>query len=109
MDTAAIFHNLLLNYDKRLNAEDARNQLIGYKVPKNGNLASAETHKVKLIDRAATALLTGPSKSSYYNLEGCNALIRALPPFSSQTKRNLYNTYTAKLGRACTLLELSQD
>ena len=32
MDTAAIFHNLLLNYDKRLTAEDARNQLIGYKV-----------------------------------------------------------------------------
>ena len=108
MDTAAIFHNLLLNYDKRLTAEEARSQLIGYKVPKSGNLASAEAHIVKLIGRAATALPTGPSRNAYYNLEGCNALIRALPSFSSQTASNLYNSYTAKLGRACTLLELSQ-
>jgi hypothetical protein len=108
MDTAAIFHNLLLNYDKRLTAEDARNQLIGYKVPKSGNLASAEAHIVKLIGRAATALPTGPSRNAYYNLEGCNALIRALPKSSSQIASNLFNNYTAKLSRACTLLELSQ-
>jgi hypothetical protein len=108
MDTAAIFHNLLLNYDRRLTAEDARNQLRGYKVPKTGNLAGAEAHIVKLIGRAATALPTGPSRNAYYNLEGCNALIGALPSFSKQTASNLYNSYTAKLGRACTLLELSQ-
>ena len=108
MDSHSIFHNLLLNYDKRLTAEEARNQLIGYKTPKGGNLASTEAHIVKLIGRAATALPTGPSRNAYYNLEGCNALIRALPPYSSQTAGNLYNSYTAKLGRACTLLELSQ-
>ncbi len=108
MDSAGIFHNLLLNYDRRLSAEEARNQLIGYRVPKNSTLASAEAHIVKLIGRAATAMPTGPTRNDYYNLEGCNALIRALPPYSSQQACQIYNNLTAKLGRACTLLELSQ-
>jgi len=107
MDSAGIFHNLLLNYDRRLTAEEARNQMIGYKVPRNSNLAAAEAHIVKLIGRAATAMPTGPTRNDYYNLEGCNALIRALPPYSSQQASQVYNNLTAKLGRACTLLELS--
>lgn len=108
MDTASIFHNLLLNYDRRLSAEQARNQLIGYKVPRSADLATAEAHIVKLIGRAATALPTGESRNTYYNLEGCNALIRALPPYSSQLANTTYNHLTAKFGRACTLLELSK-
>jgi hypothetical protein len=108
MDAAAIFHNLLVNYDRRITAEEARSQLMSYKVGRNGSLADAESRIVKLIGRASTAFPVGESRKAYYNLEGCNALIRALPPYSSQIAHNLYSTLTAKLGRACTLLELSQ-
>jgi hypothetical protein len=108
MDAAAIYHNLLVNYDRRLTPEDARARLISYKVGRNGSLAEAESKIIRWIGRAAVTYPIGESRSSYYNLEGCNALIRALPPYSSQIANNLYSSLTAKLGRACTLLELSQ-
>jgi len=108
MDTSAIFHNLLLNYDKRITAEDARSQLVGFKANKGQDLADVEAHIIKLIGRAATALPAGETRTAYYNLEGCNALIRSLPPASSQTASNLFNSITARLGRSCTLHELSQ-
>jgi hypothetical protein len=108
MDAAAIFHNLLVNYDRRLSAEEARSKLMGYKVGRNSSLAEAESKIVKWVGRAATAFPVGESRKAFYNLEGCNSLIRALPPYSSQIANNVYSTLTAKLGRACTLLELSQ-
>lgn len=108
MDTSAIFHNLLLNYDKRISAEDARNQLIGFRANKSQDLAAVEAHIIKLVGRAASALPPGESRTAYYNLEGATALIRALPPNSNLTASNLYSSITTRQGRSCTLYELSQ-
>jgi hypothetical protein len=103
-----IYHNLLVNYDRCLTPEDARARLMTYKVGKIGSLAEAESKIIRWIERAAVTFPIGESRSAYYYLEGCNALIHALPPYSSQIANNLYSSLTAKLLRACTLLELSQ-
>jgi len=105
---ATIYHNLLINFDKRLSADEAKLQLSMYKTPKSSTLAKAESQIMILAGRTASALPEGPSRTAYYNLEGCNALIRALPQYSSTIVNNLYNQVSARLGRACTLAELSR-
>jgi hypothetical protein len=103
-----IYHNLLINFDKRLSAEDAKLQLSAYKIPKSATLAKAESQIMLLSGRTASALPAGPSRTAYYNLEACNAMIRALPQSSSSIINNLYNQISARLGRAATFAELSR-
>ena len=107
-DIPTIYHNLLVNFDKRLAPEDAKSQLNTYKVPKSHTLAKAESQIMVLAGRIASALPEGPSRAAYYNLEACNAIIRALPPASSSNVNNLYNQISARLGRAATFAELSR-
>ena len=103
-----IYHNLLINFDKRLAPEEAKQQLNAYKIPKTGCLAKAEAQIMILAGRTASALPEGPSRTAYYNLEACNSIIRALPPTSSSNVNNLYNKISARLGRAATFAELSR-
>jgi hypothetical protein len=49
MDTAAIFHNLLLNFDKRMSQDAAKEKLANFKVNKDTNLATAESQIIRLI------------------------------------------------------------
>ena len=107
-DIPTIYHNLLVNFDKRLAPEDAKTQLNTYKIPKSHSLAKAESQIMVLAGRIASALPEGPSRAAYYNLEACNAIIRALPPTSSSNINNLYNQLSARLGRAATFAELSR-
>jgi hypothetical protein len=46
--------------------------------------------------------------SQYTNLEGCQALIRALPDWSKINVSNLYKSLSAKLGRTLTFAKLHQ-
>ena len=103
-----IYHNLLINFDKRLSPDEAKQQLNAYKIPKSGSLAKAEAQIMILAGRTASALPEGPSRTAYYNLEACNSIIRALPPTSSSNVNNLYNKISARLGRAATFAELSR-
>ena len=105
---ATIFHNLLVNYDRRVTPDEAKRQLASFYTAKNSSLARAESQIMILAGRASTALPAGPSRTAYYNLEACHALIRALPPYSSQIVSNLYNQLSARLGRAVTFAELSR-
>jgi hypothetical protein len=108
-NVASIYHNLLLRFDKRLTADEAKEQLITYRIPKTSNLASAEGHIMILASRAASSMPTeSQSRINYYNHEACNTLIRALPPTSSSQVNNLYNQISARLGRAATFAELSR-
>jgi len=107
-DIPTIYHNLLVNFDTRVTAEDARSQLNRYRVEKSSTLAKAESHIMLLAGRVASALPEGPSRTAYYNLEAANALIRALPSSSSTVVNNLYNQISARLGRAATFAELSR-
>jgi hypothetical protein len=103
-----IYHNLLINFDKRLSAEEAKQQLLSYKISKNSTLAKAESSIMLLASRAASQMPEGSSRIAYYNLEACNTIIRALPPLSSSNVNNLYNQLSARLGRAATFAELSR-
>jgi hypothetical protein len=86
-----IYHNLLINFDKRLSPDEAKMQLSAYKIPKTSMLAKAESQIMLLAGRTASSLPEGPSRTVYYNLEACNAMIQPLPPASSSSVNNLYN------------------
>jgi hypothetical protein len=79
-NVATIYHNLLINFDKRLSAEEAKQQLLSYKISRNSTLAKAESSIMLLASRAASQMPEGSSRVAYYNLEDCNTIIRALPP-----------------------------
>jgi hypothetical protein len=105
-DASTIYHSLLTNFDTRMSPEEAKNKLINFTIGKNSNLAKAESSIQLLVGRAAAAYPPGESRNAFRNMEGCTTLIRALPPYSSLTANNLYQSYTTRLGRACTMHEL---
>ena len=105
---ATIYHNLLVNYDKRMSPQAAKLLLASYTVPKNSSLAKAEAAIMLLASRAATLMPEGKSRTDTYNTEACNALIRALPPKSSDIVSNIYTTLSAQLERSATAAELSR-
>lgn len=100
-----IYHSLVVNFDTRIPAEDAKNKLTTFVIGKNSTLAKAESQIQQWVGRAATLLPPGDSRIAYKNMEGCTTLIKALPAYSSLQAHNLYQSLTAKLGRACTMQE----
>jgi len=107
-DPSAIFHNLLLHFDRRITAEEARQQLNVYKAPKTANLAKVFSHIMLLEGRAITTLPQGPAREAPYNMEIIQTLIRCLPTASSILVQNTYNQLSARLGRAAKADELSR-
>jgi len=107
-DPAAIFHNLLLHFDRRITAEEARQQLNVYKAPKTANLAKVFSHIMLLEGRAITTLPQGPAREAPYNMEIVQTLIRSLPTTSAILVQNTYNQLSARLGRAAKADELSR-
>lgn len=105
-DASTIYHSLLVNFDNRMSPEEAKNRLTNFVISKNSNLAKAESSIQLLVGRAAALYPPGESRNAYRNMEGCSTLIRALPPYSSLTANNLYQNYTTRFGRACTMHEL---
>lgn len=104
--SSTIYHNLVVNFDQRMSPDDARQKLNGFIVTKNSSLAKAEASIQLLVARASMLLPPGDSRKAYQDMEGCTTLIRALPPYSSQKANELYQNYTTKLQRACTMNEL---
>ena len=103
-----IYSSLLIHFDKRPSPEDAKLKLYSYRVAKSDNLAKATGQITLLVGTAAKAVPSGASRISYIDLEGCQALIRALPEWSSIQVSNLYKQLSAKLGRTLTFNELDQ-
>jgi len=103
---STIYHNLVVNFDQRMSPDDARQKLNSFIVTKNSTLAKAEATIQLLVARASMLLPPGDSRKAYQDMEGCTTLIRALPPYSSQKANELYQNYTTKLQRACTMNEL---
>jgi hypothetical protein len=104
----SIYHNLLVNFDRRLSPNEAKNQLQSYKVSKNTSLAAAESKIMLLAGRAAALYPEGPSSTSIYNMESCNTMINSLPRSSQAMVSNLFYQISARLGRAATFAELSK-
>ena len=107
-DPSAIFHNLLLHFDRRITPEEARQQLNVFKAPKNANLAKVIANIMLLEGRAITSLPQGPAREAPYNMEIIQTLIRCLPTNSSILVQNMYNQLSARLVRAAKADELSR-
>jgi hypothetical protein len=103
-----IFHNLLMHYDRRLSPESTKELLYTYKAPKNLQLREVETNIMLWASRAATLLPAGPSRIAFYNMEIVQTLIRCLPPTSSAIVQGVFNSLSARLGRAALATELSR-
>ena len=103
---STIYHSLLQNFDNRMTADEARQKLITFAIGKNSNLAKAESALQLLVARASSIFPPGEFRNSYRNMEACLILIRALPPYSSLKANDLYQNFTTRLGRACTMDEL---
>ena len=104
---STIFHYLILNYDRRVSPELARNQLLSYKATRSSTLAATMSQIMKLANRASSVIPKGPSRKAYSNLEAVHALVRALPQYSSQLVSNEFHRKSTHLARACTFPELS--
>ena len=104
----SIFHTFLSHYDKRLQPEAARNQLMAYKVPKSSNFAKAEAYIEELAARVVSNMPTGKIREAAYNAEIISALIRSLPPQSSILVINTNNELAAKLNGNPTAEQLSR-
>jgi hypothetical protein len=105
---STIFHNLLIHYDTRLQPEEARSRLMTYKALKSSNLGKVEADIMKLATRAASSIPAGPGRTSNYNNEVVQCLIRCLPHSSSLLVQNTNMEKSAKLGRMLTAAELSR-
>jgi hypothetical protein len=61
-----------------------------------------------LATRVASQIPEGESRNTLYNLEATQGILRALPPISAATAQNTYASLSARLGRACTVSELTR-
>ena len=103
-----IYFNLTLHFDKRMTTETARQKLLTIMAPKTSDLARHISNIMTLAQRAASAIPAGVSRTSYFNNEAINALMRSLPPASRTTCSNLFHTLSAKARRAITFNELTR-
>ena len=103
-----IYSSLLIHFDKRPSPEEAKTKLYSYRVAKNETLAKAQGNIMLLVGTAAKAVPSGPSRTTYIDIESCQALIRALPEWSKVQVSNLVRQLSAKLGRSLTFNELDQ-
>jgi hypothetical protein len=103
-----IYYSLVTNFDKRTTVEEARAKLASYKALRTGSLAKVESDIMALASRASNSLPAGPSRTAFYNMEGVNALIRALPPSSQAMANNTFHSLSSEMNRACTFTELGK-
>ena len=104
----SIFHIFLSHYDKRIQPEAARAQLMAYRIPKSSDFARAEAHIEELATRAVSNMPAGNTREAAYNAEIITALTRSLPPQSSILVINTNNELAAKLGENPTADQLSR-
>ena len=95
-----IYHNLVMRFDDRITVEEAKSRLQSFKATKNMNLAKVESQIMIWANRASAQYPIGESRQAFYNLEACQALIRALPTSSQITASTAYNSLTARLQMA---------
>ena len=101
-----IYTLLLKHYDKRISSEQARKQILGYKASKGQTLSEIQSQIVTLAGRIASDHISKEVKAHTFNNEASLALIRALPPMSSNIVNNQFNKLQAKYGKAPTFLSL---
>ena len=97
-----------MHFDRRLTLKSAKELLLNYRAPKSLSLKEVETNIMLWVSRAATLLPAGNSRIAYYNMEIIQTLIRSLPQNSSARVQSVFNTLSARMGRAAKATELSR-
>ena len=92
---AQIYESLLIHYDKKPSAEETKTSLYSYKVARHEDLSKAEAKIMIWVGTEAKAVPAGPSRITFTNQEGCQALVRALPDWSKIIMSNLYKSLSA--------------
>lgn len=105
---STLYHNLVMHFDSRIPPEQAKELLFTYKAPKNATLRDVEVLISDWATRASRVLPDGASRTNYYNSEAVHSLIRSLPPASAARVQSVYNSLSARLGRAATASELTR-
>ena len=103
-----VYYSLITLYDNRMTSTKARQILMTYRVPKADNLTKAQSYILELASRVASQLPEGKSRTSMFNIEANNALIRCLPHYASTIATNVLNTLASKLTRNPSFLELTK-
>jgi len=104
----SIFHIFLSHYDKRMQPEAARTQLMAYRAPKSSDFARAEAHIEELAGRVVSNMPAGEVREAAYNAEIIAGLMRSLPPQSAILVINTNNELTAKMNKNPTADQLSR-
>ena len=99
-DIGDLYHSLLTLYDNRMTSDIARKALMNYKAPRNQNLSKVQSHIMILASRIASQIPEGPSRTSMFNVEANNALIRSLPHNSANVVSNVINNLSARLQKS---------
>ena len=107
-DIDTIYHYLQVHFDKRLSPQEASLQLKSYKAPKSSSLAEVQAHLMELASRACSQIPEGPSRTTLFDLELTQSLIRSLPTESQKQVQTKFNDLSARQRRAATAAELSQ-
>ena len=105
-DISDLYHSLLTLYDKRLTSANARKMLMAYKASRNDTLTKVQSQIIEYASRVAAQIPVGSSRTSMFNIEACNALIRALPHNSATVVTNVMNSLAAKLRQAPSFVQL---
>ena len=103
----SIYHLMMLNFDRRISATEAKMRLQNYKCPKTDTLAKCESNILSLAARASDIMPSVDSRMAYLNIEASMALLRALPPQSTATATNLYHQLCQKRNKAITYSEFT--
>lgn len=104
----ALFHSLMIYYDRRISPEDAKTQLQNIKASRQENLSRLEARIMTLATRACSVMPVGNTQTACFNTDAVIALIRSLPAASAIIAQNNYHLLSAKMGRACTFDELTK-
>ena len=107
-DIPDLYHSLLTLYDNRISSSTARRILTNYKATKNFTLTKVQSYILEMASRVASQIPVGKSRTSMFNIEATNALVRALPYYSSTLVTNVLNTLAAKLERNPSYVELTK-
>jgi hypothetical protein len=107
-DVPTLYHNIMSQFDTRVSAEEAQNNLFTYRAPKSTNLRHMEAKIMEWAERASSNIPNGPGRKDFYNMQVVQAMIRALPPTSASRVQSVYNTLSARMGRAALATELSR-
>ena len=105
----SIFHLLGMHFDDRLSPPEARAALYAYKFAKTTRYTNGISHILDLAARVASQIPAGESRTTLYNMEAIQGILRALPPASASQAQNVYSTLSARLGRNCSVSEFTRN